>query len=79
MQVLTLVFIAGGFVWQVRQFSSRFDRLDEKDETHDARLSNHEKRIIAVEKDVEHHAGWMREMRDQLREIYNHIVLGSNK
>lgn len=40
----------------------------------DATAGNHEVRIVVLERDAEHHKGWLREIRDQMREVHQHVM-----
>lgn len=61
---------------QTKTMVARFDALEKKDDEHDRRLNEHSVRITKAETHIEHQRGWLKEMRDQMREIYNTVVQG---
>lgn len=62
---------------QTRHIDDRFDALNAKDSEHDAKLSEHSVRLVKVETKVEHHTGWMKEIRDTVRDIHKRIMEGN--
>lgn len=67
--LMTLAALIGGLLWQTKSHNGRFDKLDEKDDTHDKSLSNHDKRIAINETKLEAHDGEFSKIDDKMGRI----------
>lgn len=61
---------------QTRHMDERFDELNQKDREHDKTLADHDKRLVKVETTQAHQGGWMKEIRDTVRDIHQNIMGG---
>lgn len=76
LQVLTIVFIAGGFYWQGRNAAKRLDASEKRHEYSDMRVHEQESRIIRLEEKMKHHEGLLKEIRETVREILQQLMKG---
>ena len=70
----TVIFVSGGLFWQSKSNSKKLDSLVEKDQEHDTKLHDHDKRLAVVETNLETQNGLLSKLSDRVEEIYRMLL-----